>query len=68
MIECWCDREQGRVMFLQDGKFIGIAFEDEELKTGTLYFTISLNNKGQKVEIVDPPQTDISIISNIVVK
>ena len=55
-------------MFVHNGKFIGIAFEDEELKTGNLYFTISMFYKDQSAEIVEPFQTDISIISNIVAK
>ena len=45
-------------MFLQNGKSFGIAFEDENLKNGELYFELSLISE-DRVEIVDCYQFDI---------
>ena len=41
-----CDWEWGKLGFLHNGKCLGIAFEDEELKIGALYFAVSLGFRG----------------------
>jgi len=38
--------EKGTLSFCLDGKFMGVAFEDEELKNGPIYPALALIHQG----------------------
>jgi E3 ubiquitin-protein ligase NRDP1 len=38
--------EKGTLSFALDGKYMGVAFEDEELKNGPIYPAIALIHQG----------------------
>lgn len=42
-IECICDRENGTLYFVQNGRFLGNAYQDDNLKRGDLYFALGFS-------------------------
>ena len=40
------DMEKGTLSFALDGEYMGIAFEDEELKKGPIYPALALLHQG----------------------
>ena len=49
---CFVNRNEGSVKFIHNNKDLGVAFADEAIKVGPLYFAVSCGGKGQSVRIV----------------
>ena len=47
------DRDLGTVSFIMDGENMGVAFEDERIKTIPLHFAVSTLFEDEEVEIIN---------------
>ena len=50
---CVVNRKEGSVKFIHNGKDLGVAFKDEAINEGALYFAVSCTYEGQWVKILE---------------
>jgi len=66
IIECIVDWLWGTVTFIQNGRNMGVAFTDENIASGPLYFAISMDcNDVSRIEILETESNNIDLKSDI---
>ena len=53
-LTCICDWVNGCLSFIHNGRYLGIAFKDDNLKKQDLYFALSFKYAGQSVQVIEP--------------